>query len=102
MRTDNLPAADVKKRNSGIELLRIIAMFSIVVLHIVGIGGINNAYPLHSAGYAAALLLRSVTFCSVNCYALISGYVGCTGRKNAAKHVKAYSTYWFRRFSGHF
>ena len=55
MRTDNLPAADVKKRNSGIELLRIIAMFSIVVLHIVGIGGINNAYPLHSAGYAAAL-----------------------------------------------
>lgn len=89
MRTDNLPAADVKKRNSGIELLRIIAMFSIVLLHIVGIGGINNAYPLHSAGYAAALLLRSVTFCSVNCYALISGYVGCTGRKNAAKHVKS-------------
>lgn len=75
-----------KKRNYGVELLRMVAMLFIVILHIAGVGGVNKAYPLHSAGYITALLLRSVTFCAVNCYALISGYVGCTVKKTAKKH----------------
>ena len=58
-----------------------VAMLFVVILHVAGVGGVNKAYPLHSAGYITALLLRSVTFCAVNCYALISGYVGCTGKK---------------------
>ena len=61
-------------RNLGIDTLRIVAMFSIVTLHIMKHGGILN----HAAGsqFYVIWFLQTVIICSVDCYALISGYVG--------------------------
>ena len=63
----------VQQRNYGIELLRIIAMFMIVVLHILGQGG-ALASVTHIQ-FHIAWTLEITCFCAVNIYALISGYV---------------------------
>lgn len=67
-----------KERNMGVELLRIVSMLMVAVLHISGKGGVLAGVEdaPDSAGYAAAYLLESGAYMAVNCYALISGYVG--------------------------
>ncbi len=63
-------------RNYGIDLLRIVSMLMVLVLHILGVGGIlKTATPL-SADYEVAWFLEIAAYCAVNCYALVSGYVG--------------------------
>jgi len=65
-----------KTRNYGIDLLRMISMFMIIILHMMGNGGILTAVIPGSAHYWAAWGLETAAYCAVNCYALISGYVG--------------------------
>lgn len=65
-----------KERNPGIDLLRIFAMFSVVLLHILGQGGVLDAAKPLSLNYELAWFLECAAYCAVNCYALISGYVG--------------------------
>ena len=68
-------------RNLGIDLLKIVSMFMIVTLHILGHGGVlESSKPLTGSHYAAWFLEVAV-YCSVNCYALVSGYIGY-GRKH--------------------
>ena len=62
-------------RNYGIDLLRIIAMMMICMLHTLGQGGILNSVPPDSLHFHIAWLLEISSFCAVNCYAIISGYV---------------------------
>lgn len=66
----------LKERNYGIDLLRIISMSMIVMLHVLGHGGVLNASTQNTVGYGVAWFLESAAYCAVNCYALISGYVG--------------------------
>ena len=65
-----------KQRNYGIDLLRMIAMLMVVILHILGKGGVLQAAPPLSIRYETAWLLETAAYCAVDCYALISGYVG--------------------------
>ena len=64
------------KRNYGIDLLRVVAMFFVAALHIIGIGGIITGSELLSGQFLTAQFLRIAMLCAVNCYALISGFVG--------------------------
>lgn len=64
------------KRNYGIDLLRLVAMLFVTALHIIGIGGIITGSELLSGQFLTAQFLRIAMLCAVNCYALISGYVG--------------------------
>lgn len=70
----------MKNRNVGIDLLRIISMFFIVLLHILEHGGILENANFFDANYAVAWIIEICAYCAVNCYALISGYVGCEGK----------------------
>ena len=67
-------AALQKPRQTNIELLRVIAMFMVVVLHCNG-GGENLALtdPL-SYNWFGVWSLESLSIVAVNCYILISGY----------------------------
>ena len=65
-----------KTRNYGIDLLRMVSMFMVIILHMMGNGGILAAAAPGSAHYWAAWGLETAAYCAVNCYALISGYVG--------------------------
>lgn len=66
----------VKKRNYGIDLLRIVAMFMIVVLHIQGHGGYLYQIEKQSIIQTGAYFyIEVLCMCAVDIYALISGYV---------------------------
>lgn len=65
-----------RKYHIGLDLLKIIAMFMITILHTLGHGGIVWNRSLSGINYDVAWLLEIMSFCAVNCYAMISGYVG--------------------------
>lgn len=68
------------ERNIGIDLLRILSMFMVVLLHVLGKGGVlSNTVPL-SLNYNLAYFIEIAAYCAVNCYALVSGYVGINSR----------------------
>lgn len=66
----------MEQRNRGIDLLRMTAMWMVVILHILNKGGVLAAAAPLSAGQGTARLLEIAAYCAVNCYGLISGYVG--------------------------
>lgn len=69
-----------QKRNYGIDLLRIVATYMVVVLHILGAGGIVRTVDSSSPLYITAWFMEFLAYCAVNCYALISGYVGVNSK----------------------
>ncbi|MBO5737610.1 MAG: acyltransferase family protein [Clostridia bacterium] len=70
-----------KERNVGIDLLRILAMCMVVFLHVLAQGGvINNALAISKLHYYTQKSIQTIAYCAVNCYAIISGFVG-VGRK---------------------
>lgn len=67
-----------RERNYGIDLLRMVSMLFVTILHVLGQGGVLSASakleePLNNQ---TAWFLEIAAYCCVNCYALISGYVG--------------------------
>ncbi|MBQ0168127.1 MAG: acyltransferase family protein [Treponema sp.] len=73
---ENTSISITKERNYGIDLLRMVSMFMVCVLHVLEQGGILDAAKAMSAQYEVAWFLDIAAFCAVNCFALISGYVG--------------------------
>ncbi len=70
-----LPATPQKsERNMGVELFRIVSMILVILLHVMGHGGVRT-YATHlSTNYQVAWFLETLGYCSVNCYAIISGF----------------------------
>ena len=73
---------EIKNRNYGIDLLRIITMFMIVNLHILYHGGILSSEKLYfgSTKFNIVWIIEIVSYVAVNCYALISGFVGVNSK----------------------
>lgn len=70
----------MKQRNYGIDLLRIVSMFMVVILHVLGQGGVlTNIQHLTLKG-EIFWGIEIACYCAVNCYALISGYVGINSK----------------------
>lgn len=67
-----------KTRDGSIELIRVVSMLLVVLLHIVGWGGVARQADGFSAIVARGL--ESLSYCCVNLFALVSGYVSF-GRK---------------------
>lgn len=68
------------KRHTGIDLMRIVCMFIIVMYHIQGHGGLIASTQLSAANRVLVVALQSVYQAAVNGYALVSGYVGYQAR----------------------
>ena len=63
----------IQKRNYGIDLLRLLAMFFVCAIHVLESGGVlKNAVGIK---YDVSWLLQAIVICAVNCYGIISGYV---------------------------
>lgn len=69
-----------KERNYGIDALKILAMFMVVILHIMNQGGVLNGTVKFTGSYEAGWMLQSAAFCAVDVYALASGYVWVCAR----------------------
>lgn len=67
------------QRIIGVDIARILAMYLVVVFHVVGVlSGYNNCTTTGKWVHAAS-------FCCVDLFALISGYVGVRGRFRFAR-----------------
>ena len=79
MRRERLPMIPGEGRNYGIDLLRIVSMWMVVILHVLGQGGVLNACLPGTGRYLLAWLLETAAYCAVNCFALITGAVAIGG-----------------------
>lgn len=82
------------KRNEGIDLLRILSMFMIVNLHVLSQGGVMVRVTGRELPYYICWFLETCAYCAVDCYGLISGYVGVESRWRPARIVEL----WFQVF----
>lgn len=80
----------MQERNAGIDFLRIFSMYLVVVLHLLGHGGMLFEADWMSEQSNAGWLLETVAYCAVNCFALISGYVGVTAGFKWSRLAKLY------------
>ena len=83
------------ERNYGIDLLRILAMLYVVILHAVGPGGIIEAAAESSVHYKVAWVLEVWSFCAVDIFALISGYVSYAEHEKRNKWT-GYGLLWLQ------
>lgn len=63
-----------KDRNYGIDLLRLVLMFMVCILHVLGRGGILGVSIKGSVSYGVFWFLEVFSYCAVDAFALISGY----------------------------
>ena len=65
----------MERRNVGIDLLRMTAMWMVVILHILNKGGVLAAAAPLSAARETARLLEACAYCAVDCYGNLVGVV---------------------------
>lgn len=75
------------KRNIGIDLLRALAMFGIVSLHLLGQGGIIHNLTPSSANYYIFWIIEILCMCSVNVFGIITGYMYIKKEKYNSKRI---------------
>lgn len=93
MNTAMEKACPLHRRIAGIDLLRVVAAYYIIVLHIVLRGGLN---AVTADGSPQNLLCRALvccTYCGVNIFGLISGYVGYS-EESKPHSQKNYLSLW--------
>ena len=81
------------KRNYGIDFLRIIAMFFVVLLHSLGQGGILSSVTPNSLEYKVFWIIQIIALCAVNIFSIISGYVSYSPKEKKVKYSN-YLTIW--------
>ena len=88
MTNNEVSATNNKTRNYGIDLLRLVAMFMVVILHILGQGGVlSNITGLTIKG-EIYWSIEITCYCAVNVYAIISGYVGYQSNHKSSNIIK--------------
>ena len=87
-----------EERNYGIDALRVAATMMVVIHHVLHFGGLLSLKEAGEAICFEAWLLEALSFGAVNCYALISGYIGVKRKPRIASlmtmwlQVAGYST----------
>lgn len=82
------------ERNYGIDLLRLVLMSMVCILHILGQGGVLAANQKGSVGYSAFWFLETCSYCAVDGFAIISGYISARRTPKWNKLVNM----WFQAF----
>ena len=80
------------KRAYGLDLLRIISMFMVVVFHSLNHGGlVEGALVPGTFNFYACNVLYALCLVAVNCFIMISGYFLCTANYNLKKMIFLWS-----------
>ena len=87
----------MKQRNVGIDVLRVLSMFFIIISHILMQGGVLSAYSNENLqfGYLFFSTIYTIAYCGVNCFALVSGYVGWQNTFKSEKIIKLWANVVF-------
>lgn len=85
-----------KSRNLGIDLLRALAMFLVILWHFVGQGGLLAHAEPGSEKYWVLSFVQILACCCVNLYGLTTGYVMCDKHFRLVRVVKlwAATVFW--------
>lgn len=75
----------MRQRNYGVDMLRICSMLMITAMHVLWQGGMLRVEDPTTPSYAVAWGIEIACYCAVNCYAIISGYVGYENRFRLSK-----------------
>lgn len=76
------------QRNYGLDLCRTVAMAMIVLLHVLGQGGLLNAFnPAGGGGYWTVYGMETVAICSVDLFAMLSGYLSENDQRFATYRI---------------
>ena len=87
----------MRQRNIGIDVLRVLSMFFIIIGHILMQGGVLSAYLNEGiqVGYYFFNTIYVLAYCGVNCFALVSGYVGWQNTFKFNKIIKLWANVVF-------
>jgi surface polysaccharide O-acyltransferase-like enzyme len=80
------------KRNPGIDLLRCLAMFYVIILHFIGQGGLLAHAEAGSVKFWVLSAVQILTICCVNLYGLTTGYLMCDKPFKLSRVVKLWVT----------
>ena len=84
------------KRNTGIDLLRLVAMLMIVTHHLILHGGLLKGDNVPTGTFYAGNILNVLVYPTINCYAMISGF---GGYKNTKIKYGKYVSMWIQVFT---
>ena len=84
----------MKERNYGIDLLRLVLMYMVCVVHTLGQGGVLKACSRNIGGYEVFWALEILSYCAVDGFAIISGYMATEKPRKYEKLVDM----WFQAF----
>lgn len=68
------------ERCYGLDALRALCMYMVVIVHFIGHGGVLSVGEPNSINLNIAWLIYIASNCAVNCFAIISGYVGLSSK----------------------
>ena len=87
-----MAATEKCSRNLGIDLMRAMAMFFVICIHILGQGGlVGHAVPGSGKEYFL-VLLQILTNCAVDAYGITTGYLLCTRPFRLSRVTKLWLT----------
>lgn len=78
---------DTQKRNSGIDILRVLSMFGIIGLHIINQGGIISNIKTDNPKYYIVLFVLVILFASVNVFGIMTGYLNVNKKQNKNSRI---------------
>lgn len=88
----------VEKRNYGIDLLRLVLMFMVCLLHILGQGDVIRSYSFGTVQYGTFMVLETFSCCAVNAFAILSGYMSTDKPQNYSKIIQMWLQVFFYSF----
>lgn len=68
------------QRNTGVDAMRVLTTMMVLVVHVLNLGKVLHNCSQTSLSFYVGLVLLVMCFCAINCYGLISGYVGVYSR----------------------
>ncbi len=81
-------------RNAGIDILRILSMFMVVMIHINGAGGVFKSTKPLTMNWLFSNFIEQIGIVAVTCFALISGFVNYQKRFK----IKNLISLWIQAF----
>lgn len=90
-----MKSATFRERNTGLDLLRCLSMFFVIVLHLFNHGGLGAALETAPVGKAVSTLVQVATYPAVDCFVLLSGYLLCKRSFRLARVTRIWCTVAF-------
>lgn len=85
----------IKEHHHGIDLLRIVAIIMITTHHVILHSKLLSEYDISSINYEITLFMNILSYCAVNCFGLITGYVMYENKVNYSKIINLYAQVLF-------